>query len=619
MDSAKDNDSSLNAVHNAAPSPLPESILSDLLGGASHSTPIQRQALASDLDAAILRSQDIINYHQNLLKLLQTKRNACSIMTRVPADVLLEIMWYSLDELEGSFDIIRLSSVSRRWRETALSSQKIWSCITAQVSRVDVKALELLLTRAKSYPLEVEMCVPPTCSLPYYGSVVGIQRLLDNIPRIGLLRIDMSYWENGLRALERALPARATNLTVFELKLDPEGSRLQLPFSLADCPSLESLHIDGHWTPEILPVPVSTTLRALKLNGPLMNDPPVADDTALRAVLAAARAMPHLQVLSFTHFVSVPSLPSAYADRHDPISLPHLELLELGGFTPLVNCILDCVTVPPSTRINIAFNPSSDSVADDLALQKKAIRLLHHRLSLIPAARLGAYWSVYVHATIDTEFWDPDWVGCGMRFGILDQAHALFKEPECCVSFFFSDTPQHLEFMDGIWKALSPEKVVHFCLEYDELTEAIPSSLLASRIPALVQMASFARSAQTILIEWPPEWLADTDILLRKPVGDGTENDHFLFPALRELAFRGGLTGDIPDYWTWTRDDLHKSKDASDSGESEPERCVDVLKTTLTSWEAGRGSIERVSFWETDLSEEDVQQLGLQAEIVMHN
>ncbi|TCD61031.1 hypothetical protein EIP91_009135 [Steccherinum ochraceum] len=595
-----------------ASSPPPTAHIRDLLKvDLTLYTPTQRSDLVSDLDAAILRSGSDRALLQRLRAKRKVAQQAYAIIHCIPAEILLEIMWFAMDQNQdsrGSLSVVPLSHVSRRWRDVALSSQRLWAYVIIWFEDITVEALDLILGRASSCPLVVELGP----SLTYQEKADDarahreiLRRILHHMSHIANLTMDLEDWSDGYDILAALVSASAPLLTRLHITLPNDFDKIiRLPFvNAGHVPSLTVVNIGYLIHSEILSFLPGSSVTALTIYGSLGYIGEEENATIILALLSAFRSMPHLHV--FRLFMNGLRTESLEDIDVESVSLPQLSIMEINGYVYDLTWFLGHLHFPPTTAITLHFFAWCD--VSNHTFQEKFVQLLSHRMSHTKADQWAVAWRLQRedrYTKHDLTYYSRFYIPSEHMVHSRNELDSQFG-----VTLAADSRPADVELMVKIWDEIPSENISRLVLE-DSLLD-YPSSILTMQQPVLIHLARSLPFVQTLVSQWSIEWFADTDLLLQaqEPVSKGkTEGTTaFLFPRLRELSLRWPV-GKVSDDWGWHQT---KWKQAFYRPYAILPRRVVVLRMALRSWEAERGPLERISFWESDVSDEDVQQLGL--------
>lgn len=109
----------------------------------------------SNRAALVSRIDDVLPLCEHVVRLLKTKRNECSDITRwLPDELLARVFKYVVCDKKGSLACIPLTYVCHRWRDIVVGCTDLWSHIVA-TEETSVEMLGMLIKQAKSSPLTV--------------------------------------------------------------------------------------------------------------------------------------------------------------------------------------------------------------------------------------------------------------------------------------------------------------------------------------------------------------------------------------------------------------------------------------------------------------------------------
>ena len=301
-----------------------------------------------------------------ILRALQTRRNAFSLIGRLPPEILSRIFSfrainqppptddiYYRDYYDGSvssrvkFSWITVTHVCRRWRQVALSDPNLWNTV---VFDLGMEWAEEMIARSKatliSYSRDL-IYKPMVTTRTSPDDEASLRKHLSRIRRLVL-----SGYQESLVPAVRALITPAPHLESLELLLDLHNELcLTLPSDLF-----------AHNTPKLLHVTLSGC--AVPWDWPLFRGlthldiyiPPVVPPTrtarsdplsipTVERLLSILEAMPSLQVLALRNCLPRPEFTSRV------VPLRYMSKLSLHGSLSEVIAVLEQVSLPSSASL----------------------------------------------------------------------------------------------------------------------------------------------------------------------------------------------------------------------------------------------------------------------------
>ncbi|KAA1467172.1 hypothetical protein DENSPDRAFT_229371 [Dentipellis sp. KUC8613] len=291
---------------------------------------------------------------KRVLRAFCSRRNAISIISRLPADVLLCIFAILVEAdppkmigtsrtCQQRFGWIQITHVCHSWREISLSSPGLWSCIGRDLTKEWTMAM---LSRSKRCPLEVDLAIRLTASEDNISEILST----DHLSRTSELRLEASTgnhpWAQKLQVLAPILSSLHLHFTEPQ---KPTSHPLSEVISTVSHPSLRRLIIYNHFQPPC-DARVLENLTHLEINGTrhYYEQPtaeqfiPIIQQLSRIQTLILKRCRPHGHAVSFDGYL--------HRRRY---SLPHLRKLSLRGFGCAVPLLLGCMDIPSSAKVSL--------------------------------------------------------------------------------------------------------------------------------------------------------------------------------------------------------------------------------------------------------------------------
>ena len=317
-------------------------------------TPASRAAAFSSINKEIGAARWLV---QSLL----SRRNSLAPISTLPPELLARIFRFFILEDLGRFGVpmefwFKATHVCRHWRQVALDDSSLWARITVTESSSFHWVLAMLV-RSRNAPLDINLMGEPS---PRLLSKVPPHILHTRQLRLCELRRHHSQRVKDICALE------APALEHFELEF---SARSPVPFRQLAGPTL----FKGR-TPRLrrlilsqISIPWSFIPRGqlteLKINlsrGTSTTNNPGPDDS--NQLIDLLINSPELKVLVL-QFCLPPMF--SQVSRRQPIHLPHLSHLCLGGSTPHVTSLLKKLELPSSAVLHLRCISESPSGHDD--------------------------------------------------------------------------------------------------------------------------------------------------------------------------------------------------------------------------------------------------------------
>ncbi|TFY65084.1 hypothetical protein EVG20_g5721 [Dentipellis fragilis] len=308
--------------------------------------------------AAIEKAQAYLDAEMDVLKRALrsfcVRRNAISIISRLPADVLLHIFTILVEvdpptmtragrERQQCLGWIQVTHVCHFWREISLSDSGLWSRIGRGLSKQWIMAM---LSRSKSRPLKVDLVSQMTASEDTLSEILSP----DYLARVSELGLEDS---TGDHLWAQKLQAPAPFLSFLRLHFIEPQNQTSWPLpeviSAASYPSLRHLIIYNHSQPPC-DAHALENLAHLEISGKwhYYDQPtaehfiPIIQQLSRLQTLILKRCRPYGHPASFDEYLN--------RRRH---SLPHLKKLSLQGFGYAIPLLLSWMDIPASARVSL--------------------------------------------------------------------------------------------------------------------------------------------------------------------------------------------------------------------------------------------------------------------------
>ncbi|KAH8093253.1 hypothetical protein BXZ70DRAFT_1079311 [Cristinia sonorae] len=336
-------------------------------------------------------------------------------ISQLPAEVLEEILYQTLDDDVGSRAIFALELVCRCWRNLALGNGKLWSWIVINNRSLDgVHLVRRLLHRSRGESLDVRLSQtmeesPPHVSAGNEGGILPrmefdvVQLLLRELPRIRTLHLSLSgnvYNDYASLLMVHAPQLKTLALSLAKGTLRPHRTALELPLSLpvnsVQFPALSTISAYGLPAGYGLSLLCSaySTLTHFKLRAPY--GLPQVDPEKL---LFALKSMTKLSTLDLVcHVISRPQPSLLDTPMDDMVAhLPSLRTLRLVGEVSHFNWVLSHLKLSPLINLDLSIIGAIDTLdVDYIDLGTRIFATLYpdgHNSSLAPLQHGGVFWT----------------------------------------------------------------------------------------------------------------------------------------------------------------------------------------------------------------------------------
>jgi len=322
-------------------------------------TPTARTAAFSALDKEI-------DTERQLIRSLLSRRNTLAPISALPPELLSRIFhFHAQDErLYGKpLGWIWVTHVCQHWRQVALNDSSLWATITGSLPRV--RWISEMLVRARKVPLVIDLVSPESQEV--------LSKLPPHIPRTRELRLrnlsmlhsqgvreicaleapTLEHFELEISELVGPVPYRefvgttlfkgqAPKLRTFSL------AQISIPWSLIPCGQLTQLEITDY----------GGLFRIFNADGSLLDDFNQFIDLLIDS--------PDLEVLVLKH--CLPTMLSEVS-HGQPIHLPRLSRLSLGGPTVSITDLLKMLKLPSSATLHLdCISENSSTHYDNVIL-----------------------------------------------------------------------------------------------------------------------------------------------------------------------------------------------------------------------------------------------------------
>ncbi|KAA1467173.1 hypothetical protein DENSPDRAFT_229366 [Dentipellis sp. KUC8613] len=328
-----------------------ESYMREKLLGIANVTPFSSMEAIDKTQAYLDTEMEAL---KRVLRAFSVRRNAVSIISRLPADVLLCIFAILVEvdppkmmgaDPEGQQRLgwIRITHVCHSWREISLSNSGLWSRIGRDLTKQWAMAM---LSRSQSCPLKVDLSSRLTASEDSVSEILSP----DHLFRISELRLeDLTGdhpWAQKLRSPAPILSSLHLHFTKPQnITLQP----LSEVISTVSHPSLRHLIIYNDFQPPCN-ARVLENLVHLEINGTRYDYGQPTPEQFLPLIqhlfriqtLILKRCRPHGHVVSFDEYL--------HRRRY---SLPHLQSLSLQGCGYAVPLLLSWMDIPPTAKVSL--------------------------------------------------------------------------------------------------------------------------------------------------------------------------------------------------------------------------------------------------------------------------
>ncbi|KDQ19004.1 hypothetical protein BOTBODRAFT_184803 [Botryobasidium botryosum FD-172 SS1] len=294
-------------------------------------------------------------YAKRRISRLGTRQNQLKVTYRIPNEILSYILELSGKGETTGVDVLNLSHVSRRWRQVALETPRLWTSPLMFPSEF----VDICAARSKNLPLNISSG----------RSCAGrVREVLPYQPR--WRRLCLSYSPKDSKLVKSFLSVPAPMLETLQLRFSDPGnmdcasdSKIlhRNPFG-GDTPRLREVFFSGVFLP--FASPIFSGLRKLSLD-----DMQFDKVNTIYQLLRALGACPCMESLTFGEYLQFGpdvathlQLPSTMPF----VSLPRLRSLTVGQLNaePTLVFILSRLTTPPNSTLSITVS----SAPDDLGL-----------------------------------------------------------------------------------------------------------------------------------------------------------------------------------------------------------------------------------------------------------
>ncbi|TCD61552.1 hypothetical protein EIP91_008264 [Steccherinum ochraceum] len=568
-----------------------------------------RAGLISQIDAVIQNYGHIFVSAlplQSVRYRLMTKRNACTPTCRLPSELLGELMWQSMTA-GGSESLAALDQVCRHWRDVALGTPRLWSCIVLH-SKTHPRVLRRLLARAENCHLDIDIdLVHPYGSEQEFNASIDL--LLTRLPQIRHLHLSLS---GGLiKSLESSFPSPvpAPVLRTLSIDFNCEGGSSTDPlpiFCPTGLPQLNKLVIKSpsylfdHLHPRLISASI-TVFELARTSGALrpLDVIGVVTPDGLKTVLSA---MPYLSSLSIRRHRTLRSnTPTPLGRARGPVLLPYLQTLNILTDLEVLIWVLDNVQMAPEANVYFRYTTTTDEAYRNLFAQvlQSVTRFLAPnaptKVQRVENPFCVAFWALGDELRIKL------WAG--------EQANPRRERGRAITAVLHANLFKHYA---KVLPDLLPLRQAH-ALSFWASTVLL---LTIPRLPFLQFLGSMQSIETLRLIGWDPELFAFFNVhLFSHPNTESGNTYLYVFPRLHELHLGDLSGGRVPETWDWAeRTDMWTGdKVAQDPWPSER---INVLKRTLMLWENQRGPVAGIRFVKCPFSLAELQTFGLTAEII---
>ncbi|KAK7039005.1 hypothetical protein VNI00_010397 [Paramarasmius palmivorus] len=457
----------------------------------------------------------------------RSQHNAQLPISRLPPELLIDILVRSMDHFLVYKSALRLSHVCHHWRVIMVTYPPVWS--TPDFSK-PLLAREMI-QRSKPGPLDIEFIAFSSLGIPGESLSVLTEALAEP-PRIRSFRITScnvrdDILQNVLAPLVQPMPS-LRDLTVHAYGPGQDGVPLELPPTFfSHAPNLKKVRLRGCKFPWEYPIPANITSLHLDLR--YSGSIPLPTTSQFLQALAGMPFLEYLFILD--------SFPIPFSDRLAIVGLPHLRELRPGALSPSQAPssvkLLSHISFPSTTRIwmDISYNLSHFQPSHG----GQSSQLLYDLFGALSS--LGNVKSLQLLCDNSSSFELKAWFD-SLPSEFIDQPFLVY-----------SFTPYDLEY---------PPFGVE--LDWEEPDTPLPAEALIDHLVRSVSLTSLDTLRICMSIEDSPKllgYLAGSKALGRLVVGrdsaygllslpvihDDNSDEallgHLPFPALRELVFYG--------------------------------------------------------------------------------
>ncbi|TCD61033.1 hypothetical protein EIP91_009137 [Steccherinum ochraceum] len=562
--------------------------------------------LFSDAEAAIQSCHRAIERYQHVIRRLSKQRNACTITSRIPREVLGKIMFQAIRFKQGSTSIAAFERVSHHWRQVALGTPRLWAYILVNY-RVKEPVIRMLVSRSRSAPLYISV-------YPDGDPEIVLKLLQETAPRIR--RLTMQIYASSIRLFQKLQPQslpfpqlRTLTLHCSRPGLSDTDFDHSIPLFHLDGPSRLTKLVfvaPGYNMSKTLPLLAASSITSCQLVGSSSSygrEELVQGLASPSDFLAALRAMPRLKELYVKGHVLSVNEPGQRTDA--TASLLNLDMLAIWTSTSRASWLLDHVRVSPRTDVSIICDDvryGSDIEITTYAASVANFLSSHRDRQKLPASSENRYTCTLWNGK------DED--GATPNLCHTIELHAIDPaDPDSSLSgpvtvkIAFGE--QRIKaYVGPLWDALPLDQIHTLlvrrdCAGYDSW----------EYLPVLERCMARMHALEVLTIEeWPPSWLANMGLLHKASKPDG----ELCFPRLRKLVLSCVPLDEGPEK-------PRSRKRAKPAPREDPATVrswnLSTLGEVLAGREAKDGSIEAITFEECDLSEKEVGTFGLKAEV----
>ncbi|TFY77052.1 hypothetical protein EWM64_g6958, partial [Hericium alpestre] len=292
---------------------------------------------------------------------LRTRRNALSLISCLPAEILVRVFqFYAALQLPASDKQHRLgwinaTHVCRLWRDTALQCPTLWTDVCFALGP---QWAEEMLCRTKTMPISLRSSVAGTSlglsSLNLISKHLHRARDILLIASPSFLKLILPHLPSPSSILETMMLG-----PFYDAQLLQIDTNFELPGIIAGCrfPRLRHLSLRGCWVHWSAPILCGLTYLEIQLNRAHMDAADGYLKSSPKKLFCALKSMPALEILILTDcFPSGPWIDGG----SDILQLPRMKLLRLHGPSAACFGVARWLRLPARCKVQIRCSDGAD-------------------------------------------------------------------------------------------------------------------------------------------------------------------------------------------------------------------------------------------------------------------